>query len=374
MKISRFIFLSTKILSLFVLIGFLDIGNGAYGSSSAIDLFTVKDISVDVTADCAKNAQEKAMAEGRIKALKALLNQLLSQEDIQQMGELLPAHADSLIRDYEVIKEKYSPVRYVAQLTFRFDEAAVKRFLETKHIAVSATPKNPIVVIPLLIKDGQHKLWHDNPWLLAWAAQSSIDNVMPLIIPLGDLADLNDLNAEQAFKLDHERLDALAQRYGAGGTLVVTAKSTQEHLEVEVNLVPLASDIRKLILDPLLSSQSMPDKAYSNAITEVLKKLDALSKDKFNPPISTQEQHLSVKALLNSPQDWTTLQAQLAEIPTVRHIHLNRLSRNYAMIDLSFLGSIPMLQSALGVRGFHLTEAQGNSWIINVKTKTSLNF
>ncbi|MBL0941646.1 MAG: DUF2066 domain-containing protein [Alphaproteobacteria bacterium] len=365
--------MSKIIIPFFVLIGLFSIGKGAFTSSSAIDLFTVKDISVDVTADCAKNAQEKAMAEGRIKAFKVLLNQLLSQEEIQQIGEILPTQVDNFIRDYEVIKEKYSPVRYVAHLTFRFDEAAVKRFLETKRIAVTATPKNPLVVIPLLITRGQPKLWHDNPWLQAWAAQSSINHVIPLMIPLGDLADLNDLNAEQAFQLDHEPLDAIALRYGAGGTLVVIARDHEEHLEVEVNLVPLAGDIRKLSLDPLIASQSTPE-TYNQAITQVLIKLDALNKDKSNPGVLTQEQHLSVKALFNSPQDWIVLQRQLAEIPTLHHIQLKTLSRNYALMDLSFLGSIPMLQSALGVRGFHLTKDQGNSWTINPKTKISLNF
>lgn len=354
---------------------FLSMENGAQSSSSDIELYTVKDIAVDVTADCAKTAQERAMSEGRIKAFKILVERLLSQEDYQRMGDISPEKSDLLIRDYEVVKEKHSPVRYVASLIFRFDPAAVKRFLESRRIEVSATPKNPVLVIPLLVtQENERKLWHDNPWLLAWASQSPIGGITPLIIPLGDLADITDLDTEHALNLDQVRLTAIAQRYGASGAMVVRATTGKGRLEIEMALVSLEGEVRKVELPPIKTSQAPHENIYRDAITRVVARLDALGKDKTDQATSSQEQHLPVEVILNSPQDWAHLQRCLSEISTVSKIRLKTLSRKHVLVDLTFFGSILMLESALGVRGFNLTAGEGNSWIISAKIQNSPRF
>src|SRR6185369_10293232 len=63
-----------------------------------------------------------------------------------------------------------------------------------------------------------------NPWREAWAKRPPRDTLMPIVVPLGDLKDIADLDAKQAMAGDVRRLEALARRYGATDTAVAVAQ------------------------------------------------------------------------------------------------------------------------------------------------------
>ena len=110
-------------------------------------------------------AREKALEKGQIIAWRRLLRRLTLMDAADSIGEVPFLEIRPLIRGYEVLRERTSPVRYVAELTVTFNDEDVRQFLLDNSVAFAETPSLPVLVIPVLTKQGVAILWEDpNPW------------------------------------------------------------------------------------------------------------------------------------------------------------------------------------------------------------------
>ena len=88
-------------------------------------LYAVNGVNVDVTADNALAAREKAYEAAQVKAFDALAKKMVAEEQIQSVKKPSLKLIARMIQDFEVTNEKLSDVRYVGTYNFRFNEANV---------------------------------------------------------------------------------------------------------------------------------------------------------------------------------------------------------------------------------------------------------
>src|SRR6185437_12375889 len=76
-------------------------------------------------------------------------------------------------------------------------------------------------------------LWEDpNPWREAFAQRERGEGLVPFIVPLGDVEDLNAISAERALNADPAALAAIAERYQAEEVLITQAMPEGERVSV----------------------------------------------------------------------------------------------------------------------------------------------
>ena len=114
----------------------------------AAGLFTVENITVDVTADNAIDARNQAFEQGQTKAYKALSERLLEEGEAETMIAPDADTISTMIQDFEVTNERLSAVRYVGTYTFTFDEAAVRRQFIGAGKNYTATQSRPLLILP----------------------------------------------------------------------------------------------------------------------------------------------------------------------------------------------------------------------------------
>ena len=95
--------------------------------------FTVSDVHVDVTAANALAAKDLAQVEGQAKAFDTLMSRLAAGK----APHLTSAQITDLVVGFEVANERTSTVRYVADYTFHFNPAAVRRLLDRRRSPMS---------------------------------------------------------------------------------------------------------------------------------------------------------------------------------------------------------------------------------------------
>ena len=104
-------------------------------------------------------------------------------------------------------------------------QGRIQNVFELIDVAVDVTAETVsklVMVLPVFQSAGALILWDDpNPWRDAWASRPKKQGLVPTLLPLGDLADMASIGAEQAMDGDRQRLNAIAGRYGASDTLVV---------------------------------------------------------------------------------------------------------------------------------------------------------
>ena len=185
------------------------------------DTFEVERVPVDVTGKTAAEAREEALAQGEIEAFNRLLKRLTLRAQHAKLPKLNKADIDRFVSDFSVADEKTSAVRYLASLNFRFKAEAVRQFLNDMGVGFAETVSKPVLVLPVFQDAGALILWDEpNPWREAWNGRAPVQGLVPTILPLGDLADIAAIGAEQAIDGDMQRLSAIAGRYAASDTLV----------------------------------------------------------------------------------------------------------------------------------------------------------
>lgn len=137
--------------------------------AQVLDVYEVRDVPVDVTAETAAQAREQALAEGERQAFDLLLRRLTLAMDRDRLPTLDNTGMAALVKDFSVVEEKTSDVRYLAKLDFRFKREGVRNLLMDRGLPFAETASKPMVVLPVQESAAGLFLWDEpNPWRGAW--------------------------------------------------------------------------------------------------------------------------------------------------------------------------------------------------------------
>lgn len=201
----------------------------AFTQARADEVFNLHGVAVDATAASSSEARDLAFRTGQREAFLKLLRRLTVEND-----ETLRAVRDNvsltdMIAGFEVDEEKVSPTRYRALLTINFKPDAVRQALRDQAIGFAETVSKPVLVVPVLRDGAGAALWEDgNLWRNAWMQRETArGDLVPLVLPLGDIVDLGVLSVEQALQPDEAALMRLAERYGTSEVAIAIASVTR---------------------------------------------------------------------------------------------------------------------------------------------------
>ncbi len=190
--------------------------------------FVIADLPVDATGKSGVAARDAARAAAQKQALDLLLQRLTAPQDWPRLPHLTGEDVTDLVLDMEVESEHVSSSHYVGRYTFRFDPKGVRALLKQANIPFTELVSKRIVAIPLFQTPSGVHLWDDpNPWRDAWNAAHGPAGLVPWVVPLGDLGDVQSLDVADLKLPAADKLVAMSQRYD-GGDIVVAAAVLQD--------------------------------------------------------------------------------------------------------------------------------------------------
>ena len=205
------------------------------------------------------------------------------------------------------------------------------------------------------------------------AAPAWRDGLVPLIVPAGDLADINDIGAEQAVRGDKERLAAISARYGAGDALLAVArlatdlKTNQPVLSVTVSRLGTGASEQTLVQSFWAQPKGGVEGLLETAAAEVAAEIE--ESWKMNNLLRFDiEGGLVMTVPLASLGDWIEVRRRLASVAFVKRSDLVSLSRGEAQVRLLYLGDKGQLTLALAQRDLKLYRGPV-SWVLQLETR-----
>ena len=363
----------TKKLGL-IFIGILTIScfmeTNASHSITSKKVFVIENIAVDETSNTALKAREKALEIGQKSAWKKLLERMTFPETAKRVANIPYSELRSLIRGYEVIRERTSTVRYLADLNVIFNANEVRQFFLSNNIDYAETPSEPVLVIPLLIRQGAASLWETpNPWRDAWQNLPKQRGLVDILVPVGDLADIRDIAAIQALRGDQKKLKKIAKRYQA--KTIVVAKAFKR-FGIKDNLPTLEIIITKIRSDRI--EETIIDTIQGEIGDDLLDLLGVGVTRVVNSIVDSwkKENAVTTGLLLRVPvfvpiiglNNWLEIKSQLDEIGILKRTNLRRLSKREAFMDLWVTGNITLLENALRPKNLSLVK-HSKGFILN---------
>ena len=336
------------------------IGTNTSHSITSKKVFVIENVAVDETSSTALKAREKALEIGQKRAWKKLLERMTFPETVKKVADIPYSELRSLIRGYEVMRERTSTVRYLADLNVTFSGNEVRQFFLNNNIDYAETPSAPVLVVPLLIRQGAASLWETpNPWRDAWQNLPEQRGLVDIRVPVGDLADIRDIAAIQALRGDQKKLKKIAKRYNAKTIVVAKAfkrfgiKDNLPILEIIITKIrtdqieeTIIDTIKGEIGDDLLDLLGVGVTRVVNSIVDSWKKENAVTTGLLL--------RVTVFVPIKDLNNWLGIRSQLDEIGILKRTNLRRLSKREALIDLWVTGNITLLENALGSKNLSL--------------------
>ncbi|HEY7992166.1 MAG TPA: DUF2066 domain-containing protein [Stellaceae bacterium] len=318
------------------------------------DGFTVAGVHADVTAASALAAKDQAQAEAQSKAFETLMGRMAQGK----APHLNSAQITDLVAGFEVANEQTSPVRYIADYTFHFNPAAVRKLLETSSVAFTPNPVKPVVVLPVLAIGGRSELWDDpNPWRDAWAKRAGVEATLPVVVPVGDLADVAAIDAPKALAGDRVAIKAISSRYQNDDVLVVQGRPASGPRRFEVTAARYSHDGGVPAQTATVATAAKPGESDADLMTRAI----AATIDKLGQSwkaANTVDPNISgtIDATLTSASlaDWVAVRNRLRAIPSVRGTDLLSFDRSQIRIAIRYIGDQNQFRAALGERGLAL--------------------
>lgn len=325
------------------------------------DLFTVRGVAVDATAETAPAARERAIAEGRRSAFRRLIARLVPAAQARSVSDPTDSELQRMVLGFEVANERASAVRWLADLTVAFDPRAVQARLRASGVPYAETRSLPVLVIPLYETGGETILWKEpNPWRAAWSDLPPQGGLVPFVVPYGDVADISDLSPEQAIGGNVEALTRIAERYGARDAVVVRARPRSGGaIELSVQrLGPSGTD--RTLVETVAGGDALTEKQrLAPAVLRTVAMVEeAWVKDNVIRP--GFETRVTATVPIDSMKRWLTVREALDGLSIVARYQVVQLTRREALVDVWVNGEAEQFRVALAQRDLQLLPGAGD--------------
>ncbi|GAA0622489.1 MULTISPECIES: DUF2066 domain-containing protein [Thalassospira] len=335
--------------------------------AAAQDIFTVSGVHVDERAETAAAARERALEIGQRKAFEEVVARLTLPEDRAGLATPETSVITNMVRDFGVSDEKTSSVRYIADMTVRFKDDELRRFLRFRDISFAELQSKPVMIVPVYRTNNFVNLWDDpNPWRDVWARNIATSGLVPIKAPIGDLTDISTVSAEQAESGSMERLSQLAKRYGADVAVVASAEvSGPEGGEtVDVSVTRYEPNGAPQIFG--VQEKTQAGETLNETLVRAAKSVQEQLADgwkRANLINYSTGGNLMVFIPITGLADWAGIENKLIGLPVVRNSRVIAMSKREVQVSIEYVGSANQLQTALNQQNLSLSR-MGELWFI----------
>jgi hypothetical protein len=336
------------------------------GPVTVKDMFVAGAVPVDITAANITDARERGLTQGRVNGFRKIIERIVAREDLPRVPQLQANQIIDLVRDFSIANERSSAVRYLADLTVRFDGNAVRRLLRGANIPFTETLSKPLVVVPIMREgNGRWVLWEqNNVWREAWTKVPRDLGLVPLI-PVGGEREDMALTADQAANKDLSALNALAARYGAGGTVIAMATMLGE--TIQMSLVELRSDVPSEDLS--LSESVEAGQTRDDFVLDAAKAAGGAVQDSWkrrNRVAFGGTTQITALVPVADLKEWITIKSRLDDVQLIDKLELQAITRDRAQVTLYYAGAQRQLELAMSQHDLALAQQNG-VWIIQAR-------
>ena len=325
------------------------------------DLYSVSGIRVDVEAENAVKAKEKALSDAAVQAFPKLFDRLVFDDtlmvsvqmpqpenvtetdtpvsDMEQTAEeggiVVPAEkVASFVQGVSVSGEKNTATRYIADVTIQFKPDVVQNFLTENNVAFLDKEPPQMVVVPIFRENGFVKgIEEANPLWQSLKKSLSPDNLHHFVVPPADMTNV-ELSALVISGQD-DALNTLIDRYQTSAAVIMDVTKNGATYMVKTVVYPPAVSVGSEV-SFAVSSNSVNTPAV---LTQIVKKTVSHMDRKFKAYQSYRTSARSgVTAMFEvaSLSEWTAMAKKITELPFVEQTDVRAIYKNQIYAELGF--------------------------------------
>lgn len=323
------------------------------------DLYSVDKLPVDAAGASPSEARDKALAAGRDRAFAIIFKRLTQQSMWGSIPQLPPQDLDDMVTGFTVDNERHSTTRYLADVSFNFSPARVRSAMQQSGLIFSETLAKPVVILPIRAGVG----WsNDSQWAQSWKSVSERGSLRPVVVPLGDAAEIAMAGNVIPDAASWAQVAPLAEKYGSTEVWITSADPAPKGLSVSV--VTLRSDARRASRYTIIANAGESE-------PQLLVRAAAMVRAAFEENWKSQtavnygsRNSLEAAVSFTGLPDWVSIRNELSEIRLIQRVNVNQMLTQGARLQLEFVGKIDQLRATLKQANLTLNENDTGLFIL----------
>lgn len=341
--------LSLSIAVTAVILSFATMAEAAVSAYSA-------DVSVDITAENAAAARERAMVQANRQAVNAVAANFTTKEGISVLNRLTDDQLLNFIKETTVLEEKTSSVRYIAKLRITAHDQLLKQYLQEKNVPLVVTSAANVTIVPIFREtvNATPKLWEDdNLWRNVWEQN-------PPVIGAVRFASLGKNNqnllntADQALSADTGLFRNLSDATGGSDVYIVEAFYPGDE-GLTIRIINPQTENRQTFS---VSGARSPE-LFNQAVRETSLRISDELKGSSIVTSGTPET-ISVLYKYNKLSDWLRAEKRISNITSVENVEINAIGNGRVQFQINLVGGVENLTKAL--QNSHLSLSPSNNY------------
>ena len=154
--------------------------------------FAVNNLEISEEFDL-KFSKDKVIEKAFKKGFNQLLFKILTFKDYNKVKNTNLSEIKPLIDNFKIKNEKFQESKYKANFEINFNKKKLFKFLEKKSLFISVPLKLNVVILPIIIDNGNLKIFNKNLIYLNWPENDKNKYLLNYILPLEDIEDFDNL-------------------------------------------------------------------------------------------------------------------------------------------------------------------------------------
>ena len=320
------------------------LGLAPLGVAQVQDVFIVRGLEVDETADMVIEAQQAAFAAAKFEGLFEMVSRLTLPEDLAAADSLLldQVTADYLTAAVDVEQETRGAGRYRGKLAVVFNQARLREFLETAGIPYTDQMAPRTLLVPVA-SGGYGGYW------TATVEEDLVARLVPVSLArpgsYSSASGWNDLSAEAS---------------EAGASRAVLAELTGQRGQFQVRLLSVtAAGVQQIGLTAPQPSVRAAAQDAGTLLDQIWKRASIVRE--------TERNILQATVSYTSLAEWNTLRQALVQSPQISNFATVAIARDGALVRFVFAGNGERLIADLRDRGVMISN-QPIGWVLSSAT------
>ncbi len=318
------------------------------------DMFKIENVIVDIEAENAVIAKEKAIVKARKESFRKLAKKILNDTDFSNLKIPNDLTIGSMIRDFEITDEQASTTRYIGSMDFRYYPESVNSYFGQKKVKTVSETSKPVLVLPFFQTDRGTTLWLDyNPWRDAWKNNRSRDGLVQVYLPIGDLSDINDAPEDKLIGGDFESVEKLMNKYHVNDVVYFVANSTGQK-GIKIFVYEFVSGRMEHTNTLNVNASTGPiNGLYAQAVETAMGFLQDRWKREATGK-SSRNLRTEISISFRTMRQWIDIQKKLRKVANISSQNIMSLDNDSARITIDYQGTESGLRSDLADLGLIL--------------------
>ena len=323
-------------------------------TSIASPLYSVV-VSVDETADTVTNAKQLAITKAIRDGLNDVILSISTQEAVDEISKLNDNQIEHFISGLQVLMEKSSNIRYIADLKITVNEKILKDFIRENNFPIIISQTEEALIIPLVeTPDGNLILWeNENFWREAFLTKPNLETGFINFHNIEkNLGNITTIDATKIYNM-----------------------TENDFVEISTfNQVNSIFVIKYSLKDNKVYTKSFPDKKIietdittttpSEMIDKILPLIKGNKKNTVPALTEDQKQNFNIIYTYQNLGQWITLKNLLEKERLIENFKIISITNKKVNFVFTYLGSYEKLQTTLGLNGYNINN-HGEYYAIN---------